>query len=373
MGTTGKNFNLCIRRKKTGDSLVAIVRDDAGNILAASEFRYPFDASILTTIEDSVGKNIHRNAALIRRFGNDLFDAVFKRAVLTCYQLLRRAPLRIKLDLERNDVELLRIPWEFMFDGEHFLSARPGMSMTRVVKGIRRRKKKNITGRLKMLTVISSPLDLPEYYHPRVEAERQIIRQALPRTYAPDRMEMDFLEKASIVNIEKRLREEDCHVLHFTGHGIYSQKNRRCYLLLEDDLGTAERVDLDAFSVLLSRHSSLRLVMLSCCQTTIAVGHRVLGELPALLLEKGIPAAIAMQYSVTDRSAAHLEKEFHTGICNGLPIDRALSNARRALLASGNAGLVDFGTPVLYSDAPDCLRMIRQRPHSRKSSRPPAP
>jgi hypothetical protein len=363
----GKNFNLHIGRKKKGDSLAAFVRDDEGNILAASDFRYSFDASILTTLEDSVGKNVHRNAGLIRRFGSVLFESVFQRAVLTCYQLLRRTPVRIKLVLEGNDAELRRIPWEFLFDGEHFLSAAPGMTMTRVLEGTLRSRKKRITGGLKMLSIVSNPLDLPEYYHPRVEEERGFIRQALPPAYASGRMEMDFLDSASLLSIEERLRVKDCHIFHFTGHGIYSQKERRGYLLLEDDLGTATRVDIETFSGLLSRHSCLRLAVLSCCQTTIAVGHRVLGDLPALLLEKGISAAIAMQYSVTDRSAAHLEKEFYAGICDGLPIDRALTNARRALLAQGDEGLVDFGTPVLYSDAPDCLRSVRQRPLPEKS------
>ena len=84
------------------------------------------------------------------------------------------------------------------------------------------------------------------------------------------------------------------------------------------------------------------------------MGHRVLGELPALLLTKNIPAVIAMQYSVTDRSAMDLARTFYSGIGKGLPLDLVLTKARRALLASRNEGMVDFGTPVLYGD-PDCL------------------
>jgi CHAT domain-containing protein len=357
---TVKNFNLCIERKAAGNSFAAVIRDDERNMLAASDFRYEFDPSILTTLEDSVGKNIHRNAGQIRGFGSSLFDAVFKRAVFTCYQLLRNANIRMKLRFDRNEPELLRIPWEFMFDGEHFLSASPGMTITRVLEGTPRTKKKKVTAKLKMLTVVSSPVDLPEYYHPQIEKEREILRQALCCAYASDRMEMDFLEKASLRNIRERLLEEDCHILHFTGHGIYSQKEHRCYLLLEDDFGAASRVDHDTFAGLLSGQPSLRLVVLSGCQTTIAVGHRVLGDLPALLLAKKIPAAVTMQYSVTDRSAADLEREFYTGISDGLPIDLALTNARRALLANGKEGLVDFGTPILYTDAPDCLRTARR-------------
>ena len=82
--------------------------------------------------------------------------------------------------------------------------------------------------------------------------------------------------------------------------------------------------------------------------------HRVLGELPALLLTKNIPAVIAMQHSVTDRSAINLARTFYPGIGKGLPLDRSLTNTRRALLSGKNEGMVDFGTPVLYGE-PDRL------------------
>ncbi len=360
MNKTAEDFNLYIERRSAENSFAAVVRDDEGNILATSEFRYEFDASILTTLEDSVGKNIHRNAGLIREFGSRLFDAVFKRAVLTCYQLLRDANARMKLHFTKNERELLRIPWEFMYDGGHFLSAGPGMTMTRVLEGTPRTRKRNVAGSLKMLAVVSSPVDLPEYYHPKPEEEREIIRRALSCSCASDRIEVNYLDRASAGNIRGGLNERDYHILHFTGHGIYSEREHQCYLLLEDDLGTAKRVDLDTFSGLLSGQPSLCLVVLSCCRTTIAVGHRVLGDLPALLLGKKIPAAIVMQYSVTDRSAADLEREFYAGVCTGLPLDLALTNARRALLANKEEGIVDFGTPILYTEAPDCLRIARR-------------
>jgi hypothetical protein len=81
----------------------------------------------------------------------------------------------------------------------------------------------------------------------------------------------------------------------------------------------------------------------------------VLGELPVSLLSKGIPAVIVMQYSVTDQSAMMLSEQLFSGICQGMPLDHALANARGALLRSGNEGLVDFGSPILYSDHPDAL------------------
>ncbi len=202
--------------------------------------------------------------------------------------------------------------------------------------------------------MISSPLDLPGSHRLQTRKERMLIHQAVDSAHESDRLDMDFLEKASLRNIQEVFDKGEYHILHFTGHGIYSRQERTCYLLLEDDFGSAMRVDNDTVADLFSRHESLRLVVLSGCQTALSVGHRVMGALPATLLAKNIPAVIAMQYSVTDRSATDLAKTLFTGISEGLPLDLALTNARRALLASRNEGMVDFGTPVLYGE-PDCL------------------
>lgn len=349
------NFNLHIEKTVKKNFYLATVRAENGKVMATNNFHNEIDVSLLTRLEDSVGMNLMGNAQTIRRFGNDLFNTVFKGPVLDYYQSKRDTNIRLKLCFNKKDLELLRIPWEFMFDGDNFLSANPKMAMTRVLKGVSRSKRKKVRGRLRMLAVISSPLDLPEFHRPNVEKERMIILQAIARSYASDKIQVDFLDKASLRNIQERLYKKKYHIFHFTGHGIYSQRERMCYVLLEDDFGNTKRVDNDTIAHLLSCHGSLRLVMLSGCQTAVAVGHRVLGDLPAPLLEKKIPTVITMQYSVTNQSIMDFAREFYTGICDRLPLDLALTNARTALLARGNQGLVDFGTPILYGEEPDCL------------------
>jgi CHAT domain-containing protein len=168
-------------------------------------------------------------------------------------------------------------------------------------------------------------------------------------------MEIDFLERSTVGNIAQRLKNEEYHILHLTCHGIYSQKEHMCYLLFEDDLGNTERIDSETLAALLARHKSLRLVVLTGCHTVLAVGHRVLGELPLSLLVKDIPAVIVMQYSVTDRSAVAVARQLFAGICRGLPLDFALTNTRIALFRAGHEGCVDFGSPILYNNNPDCL------------------
>jgi CHAT domain-containing protein len=349
-----KCFNLQIEKTPAKNSLLAIVRDEKNAVLATNDFRLEMGASILTRMEDNVGANLKENVRAIKEFGSSLFKSVFNGEVLDCFASLRHENIRLRLYFKKRELDLLRIPWEFMFDGRHFLSANPKVSMTRVLKGISRNTKKVVGNKLKMLAVISSPLDLPESHRLHAGKERMIIHQAIAGAYVSDSIEIDFVEKATLRNIQEMLDIGEYHIFHFTGHGIYSRKERTCFLLFEDEFGSAIRVDNERIADFLSRHESLCLVVLSGCQTALAMGHRVLGDLPAPLLMKEIPAVVAMQYTVTNYSAMDLARTFYSGIANGFPLDVALTKARRALLRNKREGLVDFGTPILYGE-PDCL------------------
>ncbi len=80
------------------------------------------------------------------------------------------------------------------------------------------------------------------------------------------------------------------------------------------------------------------------------------------LLLGGIPAVMSMQYSVADVSATSFTEKFYTEISSGTPIDKALTDARKQLYLNEVRGTVDFATPVLYSDDPDCLCTEEKKP-----------
>ncbi len=101
-------------------------------------------ASILTMLEDSMGANVKENVKQIRKFGSSLFSSVFQGPVLDCFQSQRNDHVRLRLYFQKEQDELLRIPWEFMFDGRHFLAASPKMTVTRALEGLSCRKKKPV-------------------------------------------------------------------------------------------------------------------------------------------------------------------------------------------------------------------------------------
>jgi len=225
----------------------------------------------------------------------------------------------------------------------------------RVIDGIPYKQIEKIHGKIKILFVISSPLDLKDHERLQIEKEQTLIHQAVDRAESANRIEITFEDEASLRNIQTLLDEEKYHILHYTGHGLYSEKEDKGYLLLEDDSGKKRLVDNDTVAELLAGYSSLRLVFLSGCQTAKTSGRKSLSDLSTPLLLGGIPSVVSMQYSVADSSATSFTEKFYTELSSGTPIDKALTDARKQLYLNEARGTVDFATPVLYSDDPDCL------------------
>src|SRR5574340_157133 len=239
MNRTFKNFNLHIEKTPGKDSFVSSVRGENNTVLATNSFQCEINASILTMLEDTVGANVKENVKHIRKYGSLLFNNAFQGPVLDCFQSQLDKHIRLRLYFQKDQLELLRIPWEFMFDGKHFLAARPKMTLTRALEGVPCGNRKPVGRILRMLGVISSPLDLPESHRLQTGKEQMLIQQAFDSANVSDMIEIDFIDRASIQNIQEALDKKEYHILHFTGHGIYSRQERVCYLLLEDDFGSA--------------------------------------------------------------------------------------------------------------------------------------
>jgi tetratricopeptide (TPR) repeat protein len=359
-----ENFNFHIEKTSGKDDYIASIKDDRGNKLISNKFYYHPDLYILSRLEDSVGRNIAENAKLIRNFGKELFSSVFAGEILGYYKshIKDKEHIRLKLFLKKDEPELLRIPWEFMFDGDNFLSALPSISLLRVIEGVPSKTKEKIKGKIRILAIVSSPLDLKPHMRLQVEREQMLILQAVDRAVAANRMEIEFEDEASLRNIQGRLDEEEYHIIHYTGHGVYSDQEDKGYLVLEDDSGNSREVDNETIANLLAGYPSLRLVVLSGCQTAKTSGIEAFRDLSTPLLHKGIPAVISMQYSIADESAMNLAKKLYTEISEETPIDLALTRARKELFLNERAGAVDFATPVLYTDNPDCLLIEEFQP-----------
>lgn len=283
--------------------------------------------------------------------------------------------LRLRLRLAE---ELADFPWEYLYvreaRGERsasgFLLLDPRLSLVRhealPVPG----DWFETPSRRRIVIAMASPEPYAEY--PRLEhlaAERRAIRQALDpaagleAVFVPEYAEGDQAEPPS-ANLKQLMAALVQHtdVFHFSGHGQFVGEMGPT---LESTVGEGSIVLADARNQALSvsaerlaevlRSKGVRLVVLGACETGRRDGHNVWSGVAAALLKAGIPAVVAMQYTIEDGLAAAFSAALYRALAVGLTIDEAVSLGRAAIRAEaidGRPHVRDWGVPVLYLRAP---------------------
>ncbi len=142
------------------------------------------------------------------------------------------------------------------------------------------------------------------------------------------------------------------HIFHFIGHGGFDSNADEGLIALEDESGKAHFLNARQFGRLLADHRPLRLAILNSCEGGRGTARDIFSSTAATLVRHGIPAVLAMQYEITDRAAIEFSRAFYDALADGMPVDTAVSEARKAI-SIGVENSVEWGTPVLYMGTPD--------------------
>lgn len=292
----------------------------------------------------------------IRQFGSDLFEAAIGDQVRDLYmETVHQARSQnqgvgLRMNLEAAP-ELAVLPWEYLFDTaqQSFLaldSSRPLVRYQRCAAAIPQAVL-TVHPPLRILVVESRPGGVPEL---DTAGERKSILTALQSEERfANRVELDFLQDASLPALQNRLRESSYHVFHFIGHGTYDREQDVGYLLFEGERGKPQFVPGSVLATLLGDHFSMRLVFLNACEgaTVSTADPDPFRGVATSLVQRSIPAVIAMQAEITDRGAVVLASEFYAALADQYPVDAALTEARKALDYRFPAAM-EWGKPVLY-------------------------
>jgi tetratricopeptide (TPR) repeat protein len=259
----------------------------------------------------------------------------------------------LRLGLETPEA-LLGLPWETLClaPGEP-LALHPRVSFYRRVTGLGPTPALQVPGPLRILVAIGSP----EAQNARgelldMEAELGRILDAVEPARKQGRaVYVRILENGTVAAIQEALAAERYHVLHLSCHagpGV---------LILEDGDGGEERVDAERlWSKALPADRGVPLVVLGGCSTALDSRH---GEeaLPGLargLLERGVPAVVAMRASVGDLYATAFCAALYKALATGeepLPL-HAFVEARRMVEEEREAGdfrgRSEWSTPLLF-------------------------
>lgn len=363
-----QNFDLWIEPAQQG------YRARASSLItgeATTTFTIPFSAdemNAITAARFSGSENRHvkyeddsrsyLSGIDVKNVGERLFSAVFNNTVHTSLlsSLLTtnqtNAGLRIRLRL--NDVpELAILPWEYI-RGPAPYDFFALSTQTPIVRYLELQQSATwlpVTPPLRLLVLISDPSDI----RPRLDVERewQRLQTVLMPLQAQKLLIVERLA-ARLDTLQQRLQQQamPVHILHFIGHGTFDATRQEGGLLLETENGHGRVVSAEQLSTLLYDHQSIRLAFLNACEGAQGSTTDLFAGVAQTLVQKRLPAVIAMQYTVTDSAAIELAASFYQAIANYYPVDAALAEARKTLLVRNNHRL-EWGTPVLFMRAAD--------------------
>ncbi|MCB0258035.1 MAG: CHAT domain-containing protein, partial [Anaerolineae bacterium] len=141
-----------------------------------------------------------------------------------------------------------------------------------------------------------------------------------------DAVAVEFLRPPTLAALNARLRDRDAppvHVVHFDGHGVYDPAVGLGFLLFEDDRQERHDVDAEQLGALLNE-CGIPLMVLDACQTATPDERNPFASVAARLIESGVGAIVAMNYSVLVETAKRLTGHLYRGLAQGKAVSAAL-------------------------------------------------
>ncbi len=284
--------------------------------------------------------------------GTRLFAALFQGPTLTKYMHLRDTcketeGVRLRLHLGRCP-ELIEMPWEFLYDSDS-----SSYLATRTLTPIVRRIDLNVltvrplvvSERLEILVVASCPKE-GQFKDVGVTAELKALKTAAKELEASGRVHVTTLERATIDSLQDLLRKESYHVLHFIGHGEFTEQ-KGGHLIFERDKRLSDSISAERIAMALQEQRQLRLVVINACKGAQTSAKNAFSGVAQHLVQKGIPAVVAMQFPISVDAALQFSRSFYKALTEGLPVDSAIVEARQDIFVRGN-NMLEWATPVLY-------------------------
>ncbi len=297
-------------------------------------------------------ENNHTNEGLLKSTGRLLCNIIFSNPIHIHFsqsEAVARSEnkkIRLKLTIEPDTLALL--PWELTFreEGGYFLSVNPQIVLSHYLNvplpqnRVRRREDP-----LHLLLIIADPIDQPQQDSNKWE---KIIVDALTSPLEEGMITIRIVKRATRREISKALAEQRPDIVQFVGHGIY--RNGKGYLALVDDkTDKTWEVDDERFTnIFLGSDDNLGLLCLTTCENAKSDSPQGFLSIAPKIVQKGVPAVVAMRYSPLVSTSEIFFEEFYEAIAARKPVDWAVQWARNQISLDKGLDNREFATPVLY-------------------------
>ncbi|HEX9975001.1 MAG TPA: CHAT domain-containing protein, partial [bacterium] len=239
------------------------------------------------------------------------------------------------VNLTFPDAEILNLPWGIATDpiSKRPLNEHPQIFISKNSLPKKPAIKPATPGPLKILVMIASPKNLSTKGRLNFEDEERQIIQAFEPLFKSGAVQIDFTDDGSLDALRRKVKQNDYHILHFSGHGYFDEKKSTGLLLLENPLNLQSRpaTALEFAEAILKEKHTIPLVMLSACQTAQAKFEQGIAGVTGTLLQKGIPAVVSMGMSIADKYASRFAAHFYQGIAGKQSLAEAFSAARQEI------------------------------------------
>ncbi len=266
---------------------------------------------------------------------------------LECRTLTKSQGKGLRVRLRIDPPELGALPWEYVFDDTFDYLAQD--KLTPIIRYPAESLPQGDLAAafpIRILLATANPSDLTQL---AVDKEEALVKKALAPLEATGLAEVDVIRKAQISHLRRKLTDSNYHVLHFIGHGMIEDGEGA--LALENDEGKKRAVFAAQLRTLL-RNTAVRFIFLNSCDTAAYEGADPITGVAQSLVRAGIPAVMAMQFEVPDKTSLLFSRELYTSLVLGKPLDEAVTEMRRAAYIDAE-DMVFWGIPVLFMRAPD--------------------
>lgn len=295
-------------------------------------------------------------------YGRELYDTVFppgselreglREAVLAAEE--EKSRLRFQLHLATGLPEWAHaLYWELLTDfGRHLALARsPDTAFSRYL-GVRQAPGTPTARRPRLLCVVAAPSDIGRFNLAEIHRDEVARRLEAPFSMLAAAADVEILEPpATLEKLRQRLMADGgFHLLHFFGHG--HNRNGVSALVLEDDQGRTKFVEEELLAEVFLGVRELRLVTLIACHGGAPSSRDPFSGLAGRLVQRGVPAVVAMRREVSVETAHLFTNHLYTHITQTGRADAAVNEARQQLYLADPRGIA-WSSPVLYSRLTD--------------------
>lgn len=350
------DFGLAVLERQGQNYPIQVLASPAGEEEVNTSFQAFFEEEEFQKILGRL-KELQASREEMRWIGDKLFKALFQSGISdilkTSLDRVAGDKKHLRLSLRLDAPELARLPWELMHSSKlvpSFLLLHKRLSLARYLPLQQPPGRLEFRVPLTILVFLSSPTGLKPL---NVKGEIKLIKKSLrPLIWGRD-VRLRFCENATLDNLRDEL-ERTPEVLHYIGHGHFDPQSKEAFLDLANVNNKPDPVDAETLGNLL-HESSVKLVVLNSCEGAVGSDTDAFTGVAQNLVRAGVPAVVAMQYKILDRTAALFSKVFYSTLITNYSIDAAIAQARRQIMTTTRTGLGQHGwaTPVLFMRAQD--------------------